>query len=336
MKISEPLSRQLATVTFVATVLVVMCHCDDFMPNKDCLVRFLGGIFTDANVANFFFLSGFFVARHYAEKGWYREAIFGRLRTLGIPYLVWCLIYLGIYGCASLVGAYHPQADMFDVRRVFGVGLLTPPIDFALWYIKTLFYFIVVSPLFFWLQNRYRVAFPIVVVAALVFKIFPVGSSPLFDHCFNIVGFVCFLLGAEMAFHSEVRNVFLRVGGMAGSVSLIAWIVGALCVNCLMGSLKLVLHPLYVLFAVYCLQRIVACTSFRIGEAFAKASFVIYASHLIILKLVSPLINNLIGGVPVLCFLILVAVSVLGGVVLTMALRKLSRPTLALLTGGRG
>ena len=212
MKISQSLSRQLATVTFVATVLVVMCHCDDVMLNKDGIVRFLGGIFTDANVANFFFLSGFFVGRHYAENGWYRKAIFGRLRTLGIPYLAWCLIYLGIYGCATLVGICHPQAKLFDMRKVFGVGLLTPPIDFALWYIKTLFYFIFVSPLFFWFQNRYRIAFPVIAGAILLFKISPLGSSPLFGFCFNIVGFICFLMGAEMAFHSEVQSVFLRVG----------------------------------------------------------------------------------------------------------------------------
>lgn len=336
MKISGSLSRQLATVTFVATVLVVMCHCDDVMSNKDGVVRFLGGIFTDANVANFFFLSGFFVARHYAEDRWYRKAIFGRLRTLGVPYLVWCFIYLGVYGCVSLVGACHPQAGFFDMRKVLGIGLLTPPIDFALWYVKTLFYFIIVSPLFFWCQNRYRAAFPIMAGVVLLFRVTPIGSSPIFGFCFNIVGFVSFLMGAEMAFHSEVRSVFLRIGEKTWGVLLVAWIVGALCINCLAGTLRSFLHPLYVLFAVYCLQRIVACIPFRIGEPFVKASFVIYASHLIILKLVSPALNNLLGGVPVLCFSVLVGVSIFGGVALTLVLRKFSRTTLALLTGGRG
>ena len=339
MKISESLSRQLATVTFVATVLVVMCHCDDVMSNKNGIVRFLGGIFTDANVANFFFLSGFFVARHYKEDRWYRKAIIGRLRTLGVPYLAWCLIYLCIYGCATMVGACHPQAGLFDVHRVFGIGLLTQPIDFALWYIKTLFYFIIVSPLFFGLQNRYRIAFPGMAVTLLLFKISPLGSSPMFGFCFNIVGFICFLLGGEMVFRNEVRSMFLcddKRSWRKGGVPLILWISCALCVNYLEGTSRSVVHPLYVLFAVYCLQRTIACIPFRIGETFVKASFLIYASHLIILTLVSPLINKFFGGVPVLCFSILVAVPVLGGVVLMIALRNISRTTLALLTGGRG
>lgn len=339
MKISEPLSRQLSTVTFVATVLVVMCHCDDVMSNKDGVVRFLGGIFTDANVANFFFLSGFFVARHYAEDGWYRKAILGRLRTLGVPYLVWCLIYLGVYGCASLVGAYHPQAEFFGMRKVFGIGLLTPPIDFALWYIKTLFYFIIISPLFFALQYKFKATFPLIALSLLMVKISPFGSSPYLGFCFNLVGFVCFLMGAEVAFSGLMQRSFLRNGnkwGEGGGKWLFCWIIAAFFANCFDGCWRTVLHPFYVLFAVFSLQRIVADIPWRASETLARSSFVIYAVHLMILKLASPLLNKMLGRCPILCFLMLTVVAVCSGIAITVALRSLSRRTLAFLTGGRG
>lgn len=49
MRITPALSSQLSTMTFIATVLVVMCHCDDVMASNDGIVRYLGGVFTASN-----------------------------------------------------------------------------------------------------------------------------------------------------------------------------------------------------------------------------------------------------------------------------------------------
>ena len=216
MKISPAISSQLSTVTFVATVLVVMCHCDDVMASKDGIVRYLGGVFTDANVANFFFLSGFFLARHFGEDGWWKKSFLSRLRSLGVPYFAWCVVYLGLYCLIWCLGFYQPPEGMFGFRSVFGVGLLTPPIDFALWYIKTLFYFIIVSPLFFALQYKFKATFPLIALSLLMVKVSPFGSSPYWGFCFNLVGFVCFLMGAEVAFSGLMRRAFLRNGNKWG------------------------------------------------------------------------------------------------------------------------
>lgn len=337
MKISPALSSQLSTVTFVATVLVVMCHCDDVMAHKDGIVRYLGGVFTDANVANFFFLSGFFVARHFEEDGWWKKSIVSRLRTLGIPYLAWCVVYLGIYCLVWCLGCYQPPEGMFGFKNVFGIGLLTPPIDFALWYIKTLLYFIAISPLFFALQCKFRAAFPLIALSLLMVKISPLGSSPFLGFCFNLVGFACFLMGAEVAFSRLMQRVFLCNGNhFSGGIWLLCWVISSLLLNCTDDSIRTVLHPFYVLFAVFCLQRVIVDIPWRVGEALAKSSFVIYAAHLMILKLTSPFLNKLLGQCPILCFSMLTVTAVFGGIAITVALRRLSRRTLALLTGGRG
>lgn len=69
----------LSVLSFFATLLVVMCHVDDFLPCREgvegMIVRYLGGAFSDANVANFFVLSGYFLARHVGEKSWYVDAL---------------------------------------------------------------------------------------------------------------------------------------------------------------------------------------------------------------------------------------------------------------------
>lgn len=216
MRITPALSSQLSTVTFIATVLVVMCHCDDVMASNGGIVRYLGGVFTDANVVNFFFLSGFFVARHFGEDGWWKKAIVSRLCSLGVPYVAWCVVYLGFYSLIWCLGCYQPPEGMFCFRSVFGVGFLTPPIDFALWYLKTLFYFIIVSPLFFALQYKFKAAFPLIALSLLMVKISPFGSSPYLGFCFNLVGFVCFLMGAEVAFSDLMQRTFLCHGNKWG------------------------------------------------------------------------------------------------------------------------
>lgn len=338
MKISPAISSQLSTVTFVATVLVVMCHCDDVMASKDGIVRYFGGVFTDANVANFFFLSGFFLARHFGEDGWWKKSVLSRLRSLGVPYFAWCVVYLGLYCLIWCLGFYQPHAGMFCFKNVFGVGLLTPPIDFALWYIKTLLYFIIISPLFFVLQYKFKAAFPLIALSLMMVAISPFGSSPFCGFCFNLVGFVCFLMGAEVAFSGLMQRVFLRSGNKWGwaVIWLFCWIISAFLINCIDKCLRTVLHPFYVLFAVFCLQRVIANIPWRVGEALAKSSFVIYAAHLMILKLTSPFLNKLLGHCPVVCFSMLTVAAVCGGIATTAALRSLSRRTLALLTGGRG
>ena len=336
MKITPALSSQLSTVTFVATILVVMCHCDDVMASKDEIVRYLGGVFSDANVANFFFLSGFFVARHFGEDGSWKKSIVSRLRSLGVPYLAWCVAYLAVYCLIWCLGCYQPPKGMFGFRSVFGVDLLTPPIDFALWYIKTLFYFIIVSPLFFALQYKFKAAFPLIALSLLMVKISPFGSSPYWGCCFNLVGFVCFLMGAEVAFSGWMQRVFLRNDNKVGIIWLFCWIIAAFFTNCTGECWRAVLHPFYILFAVFCLQRIIADIPWRVSETLARSSFVIYAAHLMILKLASPLLNKMLGRCPILCFLMLMAVAVCSGIAITVSLRSLSRRTLALLTGGRG
>ena len=336
---TESLKRQLATVMFLATVLVVMCHVDDVMPNKNALVRYLGGIFTDANVANFFFLSGFFLARHYGERNWYGDALAKRMRTLVVPYFAWCVVYLAFYLIVEFLHLGKPHSPGFyNPRRIFGIGL-GAPIDFALWYIKTLLYFVIASPPFFWLMKRFRWSAPVLIGAFIALKISPWGNLPCFGFVFHLVGFACFLLGAKVAFSPKFRDFVLnrRNNAILGGV----WALSAMGMMAIVSCgnpfhLFRFLHPFYILLSVFCLHRIVAALQWRASDVLVKSSFVIYVSHLLFLKIVSPCMNKIFGGIPTLNYFCMVVLAICFGVGLTVFLRKISPRFLSLLTGGRG
>ena len=94
---SKNKSDILATFTFLATFLVVMCHADDVLAFRPTVAAILGGTFSDANVYNFFWLSGFFLGRHQNEQGWWRSALVKRVSTLIVPYVLWNAAYFVVY-----------------------------------------------------------------------------------------------------------------------------------------------------------------------------------------------------------------------------------------------
>ena len=78
----------LSVASFLATVLVVMCHADDVMPVASLPISILGQSFSDSNVYNFFMLSGFFVGKHILEEKWWQAALVKRISTLLVPYFL--------------------------------------------------------------------------------------------------------------------------------------------------------------------------------------------------------------------------------------------------------
>ena len=115
-------------------------------------------------VPYFFVVSGFFLARHFDEKGWWKREIGKRWRSLGVPYVVWSLIALIAIIVLSLILATTSQGPdgqpmpgrqfrdwlaAFRLNRwgiVFGLDLLALPLLVPLWYIRCLFILVVSSP----------------------------------------------------------------------------------------------------------------------------------------------------------------------------------------------
>ena len=111
----------------------------------------------------FFFASGYFFAGHLEEKGWWLRSIRSRLRTLVIPYVVWCSLYAcfaaGIEICRSLeVGRAAMTGMSWRWFLVQGLGLDVShhPLLVPLWYVRCLLIIVLLSPALVWALRRAR------------------------------------------------------------------------------------------------------------------------------------------------------------------------------------
>lgn len=89
-------------------------------------------------VAFFFLVSGFFLVKHYRAENskfqWWKSIIVSRLKSLLLPYFIWCT--LGIFNRDFLSG--------------YGIVTLAPTYDAPLWYVKFLLLFALISPFIVW------------------------------------------------------------------------------------------------------------------------------------------------------------------------------------------
>lgn len=347
LKIDEGLSRQLALVTTIATVLVVMCHTDDIFPQalRSWWVNFLGGPFTDANVANFFFLSGLLVARRAEERGWWQAALGKRLKTLLLPYALWSFLYflfnagLGIcVGEAAPFAKYLMTADM-GLARIFGLGVLNTPADFALWYIKTLLCFLFISPPFFWLLRRTRWGLPLLLVGGLTFyyaiRWFKLPFAPIFlsaGALFHLVGLMCFLTGAAIAFRPG-SFAWARQWWMA-PIALALWF--GVAIIKFPAPMHTLWVPLCIALEVFSLQLFAAAAPIRVPHWLTGSLFFVYAAHLAVLRLfakILPAMREVLS--PMATYALILALTLLLCTGASLLLKRFSPRLAEPLHGGR-
>lgn len=330
----------LTNAAFIATILVVMCHVDNVIPANDrtWLVRYLGGYFSMANVANFFLLSGFFLAKCYGENHWYRNAVMKRLRTLLLPYVLWNLIGLAV---VVLIGVAKNRCYIlpvfkgpwFGLRSIFGIGWDKAPYVFPLWYIKTLFYFILLSlPLFVLLKRMRKWAWivPVVIVGTELV----VAHSDYRDwltslqYSFPLVQFAIFLAGAIFALN---RNAICIPESISWAI-----VAGALWCGVTALAMQCPIHEMQVLgivISMVALHVIVRAVRFSLPNWLTGTSFFIYALHWTWLAIIGAM--KIRWVFPIVGYFVILLSVLVGIVAIALLLRRACPRLASVLSGGR-
>lgn len=103
----------------------------------------------------FFLLSGYFLAGHVEEEGWWKRETLKRLRSLVIPFFAWIAIYYVLFiplmmfldhEAGRALGTTWPYAK-YGILRIAGLKWDDWPAVGPLWFLRSLFLYVLSAPL---------------------------------------------------------------------------------------------------------------------------------------------------------------------------------------------
>lgn len=142
---------KIANMSFVCACLVVSIHSD--FTQLSFLNSWVKNGIARIAVPYFFLVSGFLLAKHFGEEGWYVRELKKRIKSILMPYVLWALI-------AALVGV--PLAVLADQMAGRTLGASIPwlhghalnilglvwderPLMAPLWYLRSLMIYVLFS-----------------------------------------------------------------------------------------------------------------------------------------------------------------------------------------------
>lgn len=294
------------------------------------------GVFLVA-VPFFFMCSGYFLAGHMQEDGWWKRECGKRVRTLFVPYAIWSFVYAMIPFAAFVLsnlahGRLAFPGGICNPRfwaGVFGLNPFAWPHLVPLWYVRALLIFVAVSPLLFRLAKRGGG-----IVAIWLFSI-TVGIYGFYSHdraaflmltkCFNVSGLFYFCCGI----YGRLNNVRLPQRGHA--VALVAGLCLAV-VNgyCRMSGIKCII-PLWIPLLMFGLWKFVPKRP--LPRWLTGAAFAIYVMHTVMYRCLGIAFHWTVGDVPQ--WIAKWTVGVCGSLLASLALRRLFPKAAAVAFGGR-
>ena len=162
----------------------------------------------------FFAVSGYFLSRHFDERGWWGRETGKRVATLLVPYLLWCLAFF-VFARVGLAAAKAAQGKDFwsalsfpasQLALAAGLRLDATPMLVPTWYMRALLVIVIASPAVAWIsRNR---CWAVLSIAACFCAYVAFGPhrnglpAPRMEHFFyygvSLMGLVYFQLGVLM------------------------------------------------------------------------------------------------------------------------------------------
>lgn len=302
----------------------------------------------------FFVISGFLMFQGFSFAK-LPEKIVRRVKRLVVPYLVWNVTFVLFYlALAKVMPRLATRVHSFGLDTFSGaitkiISLDVAPIDGPLWFLRALFYFVLLTPAI-WLGLRFAKGIPLLILALL----WPcaeraLGWSSHLEHVFPSFAVASYVTGAFIAVRgSQLKEVFalpiwLVVGfavcGLRGALAILEMKGWAMPTGCgfVCASLRVLEAP-----ALICLVRHLPVegwrlTSNRVYLYLKDMSFFAYAGHFMFCSMVlhttAPLFSFMATGKFTVLILLFVVV---GGCVMSFVYgiaRKLAPRFLSLYDG---
>jgi surface polysaccharide O-acyltransferase-like enzyme len=311
-EISPDISTRLTYLSFFLIIQVVFIHSyretwGDNPYGFDRLNYFIQYLISQeicrSAVPLFFIISGylFFIGYSANIKKWLFSKWKRRIQSLVIPYLLWSIIGIVAFYIMQSI----PSAAQFFTHKLlvdyslfdFFKTLLWHPIPYQLWFIRYLILYILITPLIFFIFQKY---FGILVlsVAISLLVIFPAMVHYHLIEWFSFgavlyyLGF--YLFGIFLSINNNNKIKLDQLGSSSRTSFIFVWLI-----LCLMETyLKVVddvkifgLHDLTIFMGIYCIWLV----SGDIQKYFNKMSFSVLSSYtFFIFALHEPLLTILL------------------------------------------
>ena len=173
MQISEATSQKIKNMSLLCAFLVVAIHSGELHYETWSLgwifANTIKAGFADIAVPFFFIVSGFFLAQHFDEEGWWRRENQKRIRSLLIPFVAWsliaCVATIPLSIIADLV-AHRPFGtsitSLANWPTILGLDFTQGPNLGQLWYVRCLLIFVLLGGVFKFGVSRFKYAWLVI------------------------------------------------------------------------------------------------------------------------------------------------------------------------------
>ena len=204
--ISPALSAKMANMALVSAFLVVAMHAFSMSdsPANGTFIWWVYEIFrmtfTEIAVPYFFLASGYFLARHCDEVGWWKRELGKRVHSLLIPLAIWLLLTIAIRSLGFAVGNLLSH-------RPLSTGLALPQGYFinAQYFLRSLFVFVALSPIVALAIRHAKSCFILLLFAFYYLLAYFDLINGWTRYFFPVGGFAYFSLGMYLQFKGGIR-----------------------------------------------------------------------------------------------------------------------------------
>lgn len=360
---------------FPLVLLVVFLHCkgtpDDMhidwinfgvMDGYNFLRIYISNIISGVAVLLFFMISGYLFYNRIIEFSYrtYLVKIKRRVKSLLLPYVFWILLFMAgniiliIHSSDSVsvwrvVKAYmveHGYWHLFwdcwspEITKNLPIGFLqdnSAPLLVPMWFVRDLFVVSLFSPLLWWGVKKADIVFVVIMGICYVFKIWP------YIHGVSIQSFFFFTLGVLLSKYEGMMDVFFRRWGeFLIFVSFLLSIYLVYLFNAKFFFYEYIYSCFTIIFSLAALYMAYICVQRKcvlILLKLARASFVVYASHMVFIsRYIKIFVDRLVCDSVYFLFIDYILVPIMTSsicVLIYFVVRRFCPNLLLLLSGGR-